>query len=233
MPPLELCMKETSAIDRRRKRVLIAAGLVVLVLIIAALLQMYWFRPRITQAEVRRQIQTGLPMGSTVKQTVAFLSARGWVDPHNVGIYANRDNHSSAGFEQKDPEGSPLLATIQNAYPGFLVSGSILMEFDFNAEGQLTHYQNNFWERVEVIRLLLTFNTQETIANLLQKEWRRMPLLDTRDAFSERRSQHYRYVTAIPAIYDLAQQEVLSAEVKDEMYQLLSDMIPLFNQLPE
>ena len=141
MPPLELHGKETGAIDRRRRRVLIVAGLVVLVLIIAALLQMYWFRPRITQAEVRQQIQTGLPMGSTVEQTVAFLSVRGWVDPHNVGIYANRDSHSSDGFEQTDPEGSTLMATIQNAYPGFPVSGSILMEFGFNARGQLARYQ--------------------------------------------------------------------------------------------
>ncbi len=120
---------------------LIAAGLVVLVLIIAALLQMYWFRPRITQAEVRRQIQMGLPMGSTVKQTIEFLSMHGWVAPHNVGIYAKRDSRSSDGFEQKDPEGSTLLATIQNAYPGFLVSGSILMEFDFDARGRLARYQ--------------------------------------------------------------------------------------------
>ena len=141
MAPLELRVKETSAIDRRRRRVLIGACLIVLLLIIAALLQMYWFRPRITQAEVRQQIQMGLPMGSTVKQTIEFLSVRGWVDPHNVGIYANRDNHSSDGFEQTDPEGSTLLATIQNAYPGFLVSGSILMEFGFNAREQLTRYE--------------------------------------------------------------------------------------------
>jgi len=90
---------------------------------------------------VRRQIEQGLPLGSTVQQTVAFLGARGWIDPKNVGIYPNRGNDSSDGFEQKDPRGFTLLAAIPEAYPGFLVSGGIFMKFGFNAQRHLTRYQ--------------------------------------------------------------------------------------------
>ncbi len=99
-----------------------------------------WFQARISQAEVRRQIEQGLPMGATVQQTIAFLGARGWVDPHNVGLYANQGASSSDGFEAKDPAGQTLLASIPNAYPGFLVSGGIYMKFGFNAKGRLTRY---------------------------------------------------------------------------------------------
>jgi hypothetical protein len=101
-----------------------------------------WFQPRVTQAAVRRQIKQGLALGSTVQQTIAFLGRRGWVDPKNIGTYANSpDNYSSDGFEQKDPVGWTLLASIPDAYPGFLVSGGIFMKFGFNAQRRLTRYQ--------------------------------------------------------------------------------------------
>lgn len=126
---------------RRRRRVLGGIAVVLLLMLFAILQSVNWFQPRITQAEVKHQIQQGLPMGSTVAQTIAFLGARGWIDPHNVGMYPNRGNGSSDGFEQKDPRGSTLLASIPDAYPGFLVSGGIYMKFGFNAKGHLTRYQ--------------------------------------------------------------------------------------------
>jgi hypothetical protein len=126
---------------RRRTLMLGGIGAVVLLLIIAALRSVNWFQPRITQAEVRRQIETGLPMGSTITQTIAFLGARGWVDPHTVGTHPNLGISSSDGFEQEDPQGSTLYAAIRDAYPGFIVSGGIYMQFGFNARGRLTRYQ--------------------------------------------------------------------------------------------
>lgn len=80
-------------------------------------------------------------MGSTVQQTIAFLGARGWVDPHNVGFYSNKGVTSSDGFEQKDPNGYTLLASIPDAYPGLIVSGGNYMQFGFNAKRRLTRYQ--------------------------------------------------------------------------------------------
>jgi len=130
--------------SRRRRIVLGLIGLVallILVIVVQTLQENNWLQPRITQAEVRRQITRGLPMGSTLGETVRFLSARGWVDPTNLGMYANQGNDSSDGFEQKDPTGKTVLASIDNAYPGFLVSGGIYMKFGFNARGRLTHYQ--------------------------------------------------------------------------------------------
>jgi hypothetical protein len=116
-------------------------GAALLLLIVAVLQSVHWYQPRITQAEVKRQIQKGLPMGSTIAQTIAFLGARGWIDPHNVGLYPNRGNGSSDGFEQKDPRGSTLTASIPDAYPGVIVSGGIYMKFGFDAKGRLTRYQ--------------------------------------------------------------------------------------------
>ncbi len=126
---------------RRQKYILLGSSLMVLLLIVGALVQMYLFRPRITQAEVKQQIQTSLPLGATIEQTVTFLRAYGWIDPHNVGIYFNRGKSSSDGFEQKDVEGSTLLAAIPDAYPGFPVSGGIFMKFGFDASGHLTRYE--------------------------------------------------------------------------------------------
>lgn len=126
---------------RRWRRILLGLGVAFLLLIIAVLQSVNWFQPRITQAEVRQQIEQGLPMGSTVEQTIAFLAARGWIDPHNVGFYANRGNGSSDGFEQKDPSGYTLLASIPDAYPGLIVSGGIFMKFGFNPKRRLTRYQ--------------------------------------------------------------------------------------------
>ncbi len=124
-----------------RRRAFMLGGISVVVLVIVALRSANWFSPRISQAEVRHQIQTGLPMGSTIAQTIAFLRARGWVSPHNVGVYSNAGLSSSDGFEQKDPEGSTLLAAIPDAYPGFIVSGGIYMQFGFDIKGHLTRYQ--------------------------------------------------------------------------------------------
>ncbi len=80
-------------------------------------------------------------MGSTKAQAIAFLGSHGWIDPKNVGYYPNRGNYSSDGFEQKDPSGSTLLASVPDAYPGFIVSGGIYMKFGFSAQGRLTRYQ--------------------------------------------------------------------------------------------
>jgi hypothetical protein len=126
-----------------RRRTLILGGIaaIVLLLIIAALRSANWFQPRMTQAEVRRQIEAGLPMGSTIAQVIAFLGTRGWGDPHDVGVHPNLGVSSSHGFEQEDPQGSTLTAAIRGAYPGFIVSGGIYMKFGFNARGRLTRYQ--------------------------------------------------------------------------------------------
>jgi hypothetical protein len=126
---------------RRRILLLGSIGAVILLLIIAALQWVNWFQPRITQAEVRRQIQTGLPMGSTIAQTITFLGARGWADPHNVRTYSNQGIRSSDGSEQEDPQGSTLYAAILDAYPGFIVSGGIYLKFGINARGLLTRYR--------------------------------------------------------------------------------------------
>jgi hypothetical protein len=123
-----------------RRRTLLF-GAIVLLLIIATLWSVNWFQPRIAQAEVRRQIEAGLPMGSTIAQTIAFIGARGWGAPHDIGMYSNRGVSSSDGFEQEDPQGSTLTAAIRDAYPGFIVSGGIFMKFGFNARGRLTRYQ--------------------------------------------------------------------------------------------
>lgn len=125
----------------RRRLLFSGMGAAILLLIIIALQSVNWFQPRITQAEVRHQIETGLPGGSTIARTIVFLSARGWIDPHGVRAYPNLDVSSSDGFQQEDPQGSTLYAAIRDAYPGFIVNGGIFMQFGFNAQGRLTRYQ--------------------------------------------------------------------------------------------
>lgn len=120
-----------------------SAGLggVVLVLAGVGLWSVNWFQPRTTQADVRHSIETHLPLGSTVEQTVAFLYGQGWIDRRDAAPRPNRGANSSDGFEQQDPDGSTLRAAIPDAYPGFLIYGGIYMQFGFDAHGAMTRYQ--------------------------------------------------------------------------------------------
>ena len=67
-----------------------------------------WYQPRITQAQVRQEIRRGLPMGSTVPRTIAFLKGIG--AETDTSTYPNRSAQSTDGFEQQDPSGSMLTA---------------------------------------------------------------------------------------------------------------------------
>lgn len=127
---------------RPRRRIVLATIVGIMAIGIVSYLESEnWFQPRATQKDVRRQIKDGLPMGSTVQQTIAFLAARGWVDPKNVFLYPNLGNGSSDGFEQQDPHGKTLTAAITDAYPGLIISGGIYMKFGFNDKGRLTRYR--------------------------------------------------------------------------------------------
>ena len=129
---------------RRRRMLLWLLGLLGLVIlwviinVVQALQANNWLQPRITQADVRGQIQHGLPMGSTEQQTIAFL--------HKIGAQTETSSHSNRGvistdgFEQKDPNGRMLGAAFPNAYPGLIGSGGIYMKFGFDAKGHLTRY---------------------------------------------------------------------------------------------
>lgn len=123
----------------RWKLVSVGLGGAVLVLAGAWLWSENWFQPRTTQAEVRGLIETQLPLGSTVEQANAFLDGQGWLE--HSGPHPNQGASSSDGFEQQDPDGSTLLASIPDAYPGFIVSGGISLKFGFDAHGALTRYQ--------------------------------------------------------------------------------------------
>jgi hypothetical protein len=113
-----------SAVARRWK--LVSAGVVVgVALVVVGLWPVNWFQPRTTQAAVRQAIETHLPLGSTVEQSLAFLDAQGWIDCRTAVLRPNRDRDATGqvAFEQQDPAGSTLLAAIPDAYPGFLVRG--------------------------------------------------------------------------------------------------------------
>jgi len=130
--------------SRRRRLVLGATGLVVILIlsdVVQTLRENNWYRPRVTQSQVRGWIKQGLPMGSTPTQTIAFLREHG-LSPDNIDIARRNtpNSYSSDGFEQQDPRGSTLTASLPDAYPGFLVSGGIFMKFGFDAHGRLTRY---------------------------------------------------------------------------------------------
>ncbi len=126
----------------RRKRIILGViGLVILwvvINVVQALQANNWLQPRVTQADVRQQIQHGLPMGSTERQTIDFLHKIG--AQTDTSSYSNRGVISTDEFEHKDPNGRTLTAGFPNAYPGLIGSGGIYMKFGFNAKGHLTRY---------------------------------------------------------------------------------------------
>lgn len=124
----------------RRRRLVITVVIVgvIAVYFVRFMQQNNWYQPRITQAQVRQEIRRGLPMGSTVPRTIAFLKGIG--AETDTSTYPNHSAQSTDGFEQQDPSGSTLTAAFPNAYPGILVSGGIYMKYGFNAKGRLTRY---------------------------------------------------------------------------------------------
>lgn len=95
--------------------------------------------PTPTAARMRHLIKKNLPLGSTVEQTIAFLQAH-HVPEFSDAVRPNRGRSDDIG--QTDPDGSTLGAAIRDTYSlFFFVSYSVLMQFGFNAQGQLTWYE--------------------------------------------------------------------------------------------
>jgi hypothetical protein len=92
-----------------------------------------------------------------------------------------------------------------------------------------TMHKDNFLERAEAIRWLLAFNSMEFVTDILRKSWRNTALLADRNYRLPIKQRYNSILVEAPAIYELAKQTVLSVEVRDAMYQLLLDMVSLFN----
>jgi hypothetical protein len=94
-------------------------------------------------------------------------------------------------------------------------------------------FSDNFSDRAEAICLLFTFNSQDAIANILKEKWESMPFINRRRSIPDTR-RHISYSKFLPdisAIYALATQEVLPVNARDDMHELLWDMVPLFERL--
>ena len=84
--------------------------------------------------------------------------------------------------------------------------------------------------------MLLTLTSKEAVADLLREKWRSVPLTDQR-RFPEpgQRSMagYSEFASDTTAIFELANQAVLPTEARDDLYQLLHDMVPLFEEADE
>jgi hypothetical protein len=92
--------------------------------------------------------------------------------------------------------------------------------------------QNNFRDRAETLQILLTIMKQEEIELYLEENWQKMPFSEEKQwipANELHSVYHYEaFIPEVPFIVYLVKQDVLSIDICDEMYQLLSDMVPLF-----
>jgi hypothetical protein len=93
--------------------------------------------------------------------------------------------------------------------------------------------QNNFTDRAFAVRMIRTLMQREEVENLLAQNWEPMPFgEERRNTRTEQTTpNHDAFIPVIPSIVDLVKQDVLPVEARDEMYQLLSDMIPLFGNI--
>jgi hypothetical protein len=90
-------------------------------------------------------------------------------------------------------------------------------------------YRNNFSERVVSVRMLLSLVSQEVATDILEKKWQLLFLHQQRFTLAA----YGKFTADLPAIFELANQDVLPISARDEMYQLLRDMVPLFGQANE
>ncbi len=87
----------------------------------------------------------------------------------------------------------------------------------------LSHLSNSSWpstrylERAQVIQTVLALLDGEAASQLLKKHWTPISI----------RSE----VSDIPVIVELAKQKMLPTEIRDEMYQVLSRMVPQFDKI--
>jgi hypothetical protein len=95
-------------------------------------------------------------------------------------------------------------------------------------------YRDNYSERVDSVRMLLTQVPKEVAANILKNKWTPIPLKEQRYT-PKKQGMHAngKFTAVIPAIFELANQDVLPTRARDEMYQLLREMVPLFGQTNE
>jgi hypothetical protein len=76
----------------------------------------------------------------------------------------------------------------------------------------------NYSHQVEVLRLLLSFDQKESVKDLMKEKWEEMFYISTQRA----------RVADIPAIIELATQEILPAAARNNLYRILLNTVPQF-----
>jgi hypothetical protein len=85
------------------------------------------------------------------------------------------------------------------------------------------------------LQILLTMMKREEIELYLEENWQKLPFSEEKEwipAYELHSVYYYEaFIAEIPFIVYLVKQDVLSISIRDEMYQLLSDMVPLFGRI--
>ncbi|HEY0752419.1 MAG TPA: hypothetical protein VGD98_00450 [Ktedonobacteraceae bacterium] len=92
--------------------------------------------------------------------------------------------------------------------------------------------RNNFEERVLGLRMLLQLTEEDNARDLLQAHWRSPSIIMNIES-PYAREQYSTYIPAIPAIFELLTQDLIPLEARDQLYQLLQELLPFFAQMDQ
>lgn len=95
----------------------------------------------------------------------------------------------------------------------------------------LTVRRNNFTDRALALRMILTLMQGEEVKNLLAQNWNSMPFNMERVSAEQTTPDYEAFISDIPSAVYLVKQDVVPEAARDKMYQLLSDMVPLFGNV--
>jgi len=91
--------------------------------------------------------------------------------------------------------------------------------------------EHNYTDRVAAVQMVLTLIQGEAAKKYLAEKWQQLPSRDHR--LSPLRENHHghAFVTHLSSIYELACLDVLSPEIRDEMYSILRTTVPRFGDI--
>ena len=130
-----------------------------------------------------------------------------------------QENYSSTSLEKQHGKFQSLNQPVPNANADFETRLNLaLLPFESKS--------NNFSERVQAIKILLMLTDIENARKLLEIRWQSPSLIET-----SRFDNLNKFISSIPAICELAEQDTIPLRARDQLYQLLCLMVPLFMQI--
>lgn len=95
----------------------------------------------------------------------------------------------------------------------------------------LTVSEHNYADRVAAVQMVLTLIQGEAAKKYLAEKWQQLPSRDHRLSPLRVNRHRHAFVTNLPTIYELASLDMLSPDIRNDMYSILRTTVPQFEDV--